>query len=49
MVQKPVRVDSETLEAITGRYPELEGEADTVIIRLGVKKLILEVNAKKEA
>ena len=42
MVQKPVKVDEETLTAITEKYPDLKDEADAVKIRNGVNRLILE-------
>jgi len=46
VVGKSVKVDTETLELITANYPDLKGEADAVIVRIGVKRLI--ADAKNE-
>lgn len=48
MVQKPVKVDQETLDMLTERYSALKGEAEAVVLRVGIKNLVAEADAVKK-
>jgi hypothetical protein len=44
LAEKPVRVEQSLLDTLTTRYPELKGEAESAIIRIGFKKLLAEAD-----